>query len=268
MILVRDYSENWNWGDASLLSKSLLSHIILPMNIVWAQEATQQVAVENQLWHGIASSGIVVQALLLSLVALSVWNWYIIFKKYNQFKVIREENQKFLGIFWNSSNLQQIHEKIDGHKDSPVARMFQMAYKELERLIGTQEPQLMSSGMENLERSLRRAQDDEIAKMESELSLLATTGSTAPFIGLLGTVIGIMNSFQDIASSGSASLAVVAPGISEALFATAIGLFAAIPAVVAYNYLVNLIKSSEHHMNGFHSDFLNIARRNFFKAQG
>lgn len=230
-----------------------------------AQESTPQVAVQNQLLHGIFNAGIVVQALLLSMILMSVWNWVIIFKKKNQFQQIQNENAKFFELFWNASNLQQIYTKIEDYKSSPVARIFTSGYQELERLVGSQNTSLLLNGIENLERTLRKSHDDEIEKMEQQLSILATTGSTAPFVGLLGTVIGIMSSFQDIAKTGSASLAVVAPGISEALFATAMGLFAAIPAVIAYNYMINIIKKTENQMNGFNSDFLNIARRNFLK---
>lgn len=221
----------------------------------------------HSLLHGIANAGIVVQLLLLSMIALSVWNWLIILKKKNQFSKITEMNEAFLDLFWKGSNLQQIHSQIEPHKESPLAKVFESGYQEIERVINSQQPAgAMMTGMENLERTLRKAHDEEIAQLENQLGVLATTGSTAPFIGLLGTVIGIMNSFQDIAQSGSASLAVVAPGISEALFATAVGLFAAIPAVIFYNYLVNKIKRLENQLNGFNSDFLNIARRNFFKG--
>lgn len=206
------------------------------------------------------------QLLLLSLIVLSVWNWFIIFKKQGEFKKISEENEEFLNMFWAATNLQQIQGKADTFTNSPVAKVFKAGYQEIERVMGANQQTHMHTGMENLERSIRKTHDDEVAAMESNISILATTGSTAPFIGLLGTVIGIMNSFGDIAATGSASLAVVAPGISEALFATAVGLFAAIPAVVAYNFLVNKIKKVENQLSGFNSDFLNIARRNFFKS--
>lgn len=227
-------------------------------------ESTAEVT-SNHLLSGIANSGIVVQSLLLSLIVLSIWNWFVIFKKRNEFKMMAQENENFMAMFWEASNLQQIQSKADKFENSPLARVFKSGYQEIERLISANQQNLMLTGMENLERSIRKSHDDEVEQMESQLSILATTGSTAPFIGLLGTVIGIMNSFQDIAASGSASLSVVAPGISEALFATAMGLFAAIPAVVAYNYLVNKIKKMETQLSGFNSDFLNIARRNFFK---
>lgn len=225
----------------------------------------EKVVTGNQLLNGIAHAGIVVQLLLLSMIGLSIWNWFIILKKRKQFQEIADQNEEFLEAFWKASNLQQIHAQADNYTQSPLGRLFNAGYQEIERVVAAGQDGLLLSGMENLERSLRKTQDDEVAEMESHLSVLATTGSTAPFIGLLGTVIGIMNSFQDIAQSGSASLAVVAPGISEALFATAVGLFAAIPAVVFYNYLINKIKKIENQINGFNADFLNIARRNFFK---
>jgi biopolymer transport protein TolQ len=235
------------------------------INSATAAETTHKVAIENNLFHGIANSGIVVQSLLLALVGMSIWCWFIIFKKKNQLRAIQLENQKFLEVFWKGSSLQQINSHIGEFENSPIARMFSYAYQELERVVGAAHGSLMSNGIENIERSLRKSHDVEIAEVESLMPVLATTGSTAPFVGLLGTVIGIMNSFGDIAASGSASLSVVAPGISEALFATAMGLFAAIPAVVSYNYLVGEVKKFENQLNGFSSDFLNIARRNFFK---
>lgn len=239
--------------------------IFLIFSLSYAKSEDSAAVVGNQLLTGIAHAGIVVQLLLLSLIALSIWNWFIIFKKRNEFKKISEQNENFLNMFWASANLQQINAKTDTFNESSLARVFKAGYQEIERIVSSNEQNLMLTGMENLERSIRKSHDDEVSSLESHISILATTGSTAPFIGLLGTVIGIMNSFQDIAATGSASLSVVAPGISEALFATAIGLFAAIPAVVAYNYLLQKIKKMENQMSGFNSDFLNIARRNFFK---
>ncbi|MBK7963141.1 MAG: MotA/TolQ/ExbB proton channel family protein [Bdellovibrionales bacterium] len=124
-------------------------------------------------------------------------------------------------------------------------------------------PQL--SGLDNIERVIRKTTEAEVSQMESRLTILATTGSTGPFIGLFGTVWGIMGSFHKIGATGNASLAVVAPGISEALVATAIGLAAAIPAVVMYNNFVARIRKEEIEINNFTADFLNIIKRNFFK---
>ena len=203
--------------------------------------------------------------LVLTTFLIIVYVWLIILTKKNKFQEVHDENERFLAAFWNSSNLQQIYTDIDKFRKSPIARIFDNGYQEIERVVSAKEGSLLN-GMENLERALRKSHEDEVERMENRLSILATTGSTAPFIGLLGTVLGIMNSFQDIAQTGSASSAVVAPGISEALFATAMGLVAAIPAVVAYNFFINKIKRMENQLNGFNSDFLNIARRNFFKA--
>ena len=142
----------------------------------------EQAVTGNQLLHGIANAGIVVQALLLSMVALSVWNWFIILKKRKQFDEIAKENEEFLDDFWKASNLQQIHSQADKYAESPIARIFHSGYQEIERVVATKEEGLMLSGMENLERSLRKAHDDEVSRMEVHLGVLATTGSTAPFI--------------------------------------------------------------------------------------
>jgi biopolymer transport protein TolQ len=150
--------------------------------------------------------------------------------------------------------------------------VFDAGYRELTRLLkgsgGTSKssqesspPEIKAGGLENVGRALRKAQTQVITELESALTFLATTGSTAPFIGLFGTVWGIMGAFRNIGATGSANLATVAPGIAEALIATAVGLFAAIPAVVAYNYFLNWVKVLASEMENFSSDFLNIIER-------
>ena len=166
-------------------------------------------------------------------------------------------------------------ERVSEQSTSSLSRVFRSAYLELQRIaesgladkssLTETAPRL--SGLDNLERTIRKGVEQEIAITESRLQFLATVGSTAPFVGLLGTVVGIMTSFGNIAASGSASLAVVAPGISEALFSTAVGLFAALPAVAAYNIYITDIRKFEMELNSFGSDFLNIAKRNFFKGE-
>jgi biopolymer transport protein TolQ len=211
----------------------------------------------------------VVQVVLFILITLSLFCWAIGFMKYREFRGLFKANSEFLEAFWNASSLEVLHEKMDRYQGSSLARIFHSGYTELRKLTdaqGKKENSLMQlSGEENLERSLRRSLDLEMAAMESRLTLLATTGSTGPFIGLFGTVWGIMGSFHKIGAMGSASLAVVAPGISEALIATAIGLAAAIPAVVMYNNFLSSIRREEVAMNTFVSDFLNIVKRNFLK---
>jgi len=197
------------------------------------------------------------------------------FTKYKQFAALREANEKFNEVFWKASSLESVFERVSEQSTSSLSRVFRSAYLELQRIaesglankteLSTDAPRL--SGLDNLERTIRKGIEQEIAIAESRLQFLATVGSTSPFVGLLGTVVGIMTSFGNIASSGSASLAVVAPGISEALFSTAVGLFAALPAVAAYNIYITDIRKFEMELNSFGSDFLNIAKRNFFKGE-
>lgn len=222
-------------------------------------QTTTELATQSSLISDIMGAGIAVQFLLLVLIVMSIVSWAIIFKKRKLFAQVREDNEKFLDLFWSAASLDQVTNKLERHSESPLSRIFKLGFSELER-VQRKNSQSMGSGIENVERSLRKGQDQEISSLEEKMQFLATTGSTAPFIGLLGTVVGIMNSFRAISNAGSASLATVAPGISEALFATAVGLFAAIPAVMAYNYLLNEVRKQENEMNTFISDFLNIAR--------
>ena len=224
-----------------------------------AQAATTELSTQTSLISDIMGAGIAVQFLLLVLIIMSIISWAIIFSKRKSFKSVTEENDKFLDLFWSAATLEQVKDKLDRHGESPLSRIFNSGYTELER-VRRKNMDVLGHGTQNLERALRKGQDQEVSLLEEKLAFLATTGSTAPFIGLLGTVVGIMTSFRAISNAGSASLATVAPGISEALFATAVGLFAAIPAVMAYNYMLNEVRRHENTMNNFISEFLNIAR--------
>lgn len=219
------------------------------------------------IWSAVLEASFVVQLTLLSLIGLSVLCWAIAISKYQQLRAMTEGNEPFLKLFWKAASLEELHKKAEDYsKSSNVARVFIAGFTELQKLAGQKSGNsLQLSGSDNLERSLRKAIDQELSAMEYRLTILATTGSTGPFIGLFGTVWGIMNSFHKIGATGSASLAVVAPGISEALFTTAVGLAAAIPAVVLYNNLISRIRAQENELNNFSTDFLNIAKRNFFK---
>lgn len=224
--------------------------------------------VNTNAWDAILSASPVVQLTLLALVMLSVFCWAVGFAKFTQLRRLKVANTAFLDRFWRASSLDSLNEELNADlADSSAARVFRTAYQELQKLADQKSGNgpLQLSGSDNLERALRKAIDLEVAAMESRLTWLATTGSTGPFIGLFGTVWGIMGSFHKIGAMGSASLAVVAPGISEALIATAIGLAAAIPAVVLYNNFVAKIRKEEIDLNNFATDFLNIAKRNFFK---
>lgn len=229
---------------------------------------TNTSAVNTNAFDAILSASPVVQLTLGLLVALSVICWAVGWAKYTQLKSLRDANEPFVERFWKAASLEALNDDVEAYlKKSSVARVFKAGYTELQKLASQQAQPgpLELSGSDNFERALRKAVDLEIHAMESRLTLLATTGSTGPFIGLFGTVWGIMGSFHKIGAMGSASLAVVAPGISEALVATAIGLAAAIPAVVLYNHFVAQIRREEIELNNFSSDFINMTKRNFFK---
>jgi biopolymer transport protein TolQ len=241
--------------------------------------AATKVTVKTGIIDGVLSAGPVVQGLLLIMIGLSLVSWAIIISKRKQLKLIQEANESFVDAFWRAASMEDMAKQARTYANSNIASVFLAAFQELQRIaektLGAKSSKEMAevgsdsstrlTGIDNLERTIRKVSDAEIAKAESNLSFLATVGSTSPFIGLLGTVVGIMTSFHQIAASGSASLAVVAPGISEALFATAVGLFAALPAVAAYNYFVGQVKRIEMDVASFGSDFLNVAKRNFFK---
>lgn len=230
---------------------------------------TTAVSVNTSTLDAVFHASPVVQLTLLILIGLSVFCWAVGITKYKQFRDIALANDKFLNRFWNAKSLESLFEDVDQFKNSSVAHVFKSGYLELQKLLNvsktSKSTNMQIGAVDNLERTLQKAMDIEISMMESRLTLLATTGSTGPFIGLFGTVWGIMGSFHKIGASGSASLAVVAPGISEALIATAIGLAAAIPAVVMYNNFVSRIRKEEVALTTFGSDLLNIIKRHFFK---
>ena len=241
------------------------------MNYAWAADGVS-VGVNTGALHAIMSANIVVQLTLICLLVMSVMSWAIIYSKRKQFKDIDEADAPFEDIFWKASSLDDVYDKVAEFPGSSMAKVFRAGYSELRKMadsnlaVTTDDSQPpMLSGIDNLERALSKAIDAEVSNIETRLGFLATTGSTGPFIGLFGTVWGIMGSFQKIGATGMASLAVVAPGIAEALIATGIGLFAAIPATVGYNLYLNKLKKHEIRLNNFASDFLHIAKRNFFK---
>jgi biopolymer transport protein TolQ len=213
----------------------------------------------------LGASGVVMGVLLL-LVFFSVVSWYIIGYKYFYLRRAHAESLKFLDTFWTSKRLDAIYQTAEDLKRSPISQVFKAGYAELSKIKKSEGASGTWLGdMDSIERSLDRAQTAELTHLESMVPFLATTGSAAPFVGLFGTVWGIMNSFRAIGEKGAANLATVAPGIAEALIATAIGLMAAIPAVVAYNYFLRRVKVLHSEMDGFANDFLNIVKRHFFK---
>jgi biopolymer transport protein TolQ len=217
-----------------------------------------------------AGTGLVVKLVLAILVYFSVVSWAIIFYKLKQVHSANRESEKFLDFFWKTKRFDAINTQLSSFENSPLTTLFSEGYGELTKLADKRDEKHEQNGIstelggiDNIARALRRAMTSEITRLEKYLTFLATTGSTAPFIGLFGTVWGIMTAFKGIGETGSASLAVVAPGIAEALIATAIGLVAAIPAVMGYNHFQNKIKVLIAEMDSFSTEFLNIVQRSF-----
>ncbi len=212
----------------------------------------------------------VVVVVLLILLAMSAACWGIIYYKWRFLKKAQDQSLEFLEVFWSSKRLDAIYQSSEKLLKSPISQVFRAGYVELSKLKKTQAEgggERMADamgGIENVERSLRRASLSELTTMESLVPFLASTGSAAPFIGLFGTVVGIMKAFVEI-RPGTATLEAVGPGISHALIATAVGLFAAIPAVMAYNYFVRRVRVLYNEIDNFSSDFLNIVKRHFLK---
>ena len=220
----------------------------------------------------LAGTGLVVKLVLFILLFFSVVSWAIIFFKLLQVQRAKSESERFVDFFWKTKRFDLINAQIDRFTNSPLSVLFTEGYGELKKLMekGSEQadPSVISTdlgGMDNIGRALRRATTSEITRLEKYVTFLATTGSTAPFIGLFGTVWGIMTAFKGIGETGSASLAVVAPGIAEALIATAIGLVAAIPAVMAYNHFQHQIRVLIADMDSFSAELLNIIQRSFGK---
>jgi biopolymer transport protein TolQ len=204
-------------------------------------------------------------AVMVILVGMSLVSWYIIGFKALYLSAATKESEQFMEAFWRSRDIEAIYKVAQGLQRSPLSHLFLAGYSELSKLQAGGPSQDRDGDLENVERALSKAQTKEGTRLESAVPFLATTGSAAPFIGLFGTVWGIMNSFLAIGAMKSASVATVAPGIAEALIATAIGLVAAIPAVLAYNFFLRRIIVLQADMETFSKDFLNIVRRHFLK---
>ena len=225
------------------------------------------------------NAGPVVKLVLLLLLGFSFVSWGIIFYKYRVIKKAFAESRTFLEIFWEGRSLDLIYEDVKGLTTSPLSNIFRAGYIELVKMkriagsgrgpmLGAPAPgPLSSSYIDDIVKKIRWTSAAEVNHLEKYVSFLATTGSTAPFIGLFGTVWGIMDAFRHIGIKGAASISVVAPGISEALVATAIGLFAAIPAVVGYNYFVNKIRIIVKEVEGFTDDYVSDLHKYFEKDE-
>lgn len=212
-------------------------------------------------------SGPVVSGVLYSLIAVSIASWAVIVFKARQLGAARRGCERFTELFWDTRNLTEVSRLAAQLPSSPVAAVFGAGYDELVRLRNRKSANDVLTtelpGVANVERAMHRAAAQQRVELERLLTFLATTASTAPFVGLFGTVWGIMNSFRGLSAGGASTIQAVAPGISEALVATAAGLAAAIPALVAFNYYSRRARLISAEMNSFISEFLNIAERNF-----
>ena len=212
------------------------------------------------LWGMVQSSGPAESAVLLFLFFFSVYSWTVIFSKWQMLRGARQTNSRFLRAFRKATGMDSVMVASEQFRPSPLVAVFDFGYEEVER-------QVKGHGALNnrtaLERTLQIGVSEELAKLERNMNWLATTASVTPFIGLLGTVLGIIRAFLALSAQGSTSLRTVGPGIAQALVATAVGLFAAIPAAIAYNYFGHHIREIGARMDDFALEFLNLAERNF-----
>lgn len=222
----------------------------------------------------VTQSGPVVRAVLYLLLVASVLSWAIIFYKLYQVWIARRRSQRFATLFWATKNLSAAHTASLEMQTSPVVQVFLAGYRELRRLIpnrdrfDTADPAVSKEGgVEIVELEMRRVMREEITGLEYALTFLATTASSAPFVGLFGTVWGIVNAFRALTATGSSSVQAVAPGIAEALIATAVGLAVAIPAVVAYNYFSRQVQLLAADMESLCIAFLTIAKRDVIQER-
>jgi biopolymer transport protein TolQ len=241
--------------------------------LVQAQDGAASGDTDASILGLIARSTPISKAVLLTLALMSVASWAIILYKLWIFRRSERQSSSFLDVFRRSNKFSEVQAVCNSLRESPLVGLFQSGYAELTAQLRAPQDEVGSprgtatrptlKSLTAVDRALMRASVVEVNKLESRITFLATTASIAPFVGLFGTVIGIMMSFQMIGETGSTNLASVGPGIAEALVATAVGLIAAVPAVVGYNYLSNRVRLFASEMDDFAMEFLNIAERNF-----
>jgi biopolymer transport protein TolQ len=222
------------------------------------------IAVDLSIWELFKHAHIVVKIVMLGLLAASIWSWAIILEKFFQFARTKKETDKFEQVFWSGQSLVELYQALNQRRNTSMAALFVAGMREWLRSSETAKP---SAGTQlRVQKVMDVAISREVERLERRLTFLATVGSTAPFVGLFGTVWGIMTSFQAIAVSKNTNLAVVAPGIAEALFATALGLLAAIPAVIFYNKFNSEVARHAARLEGFADEFAAILSRQIDKT--
>ena len=215
---------------------------------------------QTDLWDMVQHTGPAGKVVLVILVCFSVSSWTFIFSKLSALRGARQSNARFLRAFRKSSGMEAVMVASEQFRPSPLVAVFDFGYEELERQVKSRGSIVNRTA---LERTLQLGVNEELAKLERNMSWLATTASVTPFIGLLGTVLGIIRAFEDLSQMGSTSIKAIGPGIAEALITTAVGLFAAIPAAVFYNYFGHVIRDIGARMDDFAMEFLNMADRSF-----
>lgn len=212
------------------------------------------------LWELVGRASLTSKAVLLLLILLSLLSWTIIFAKYQLFKSSQRQNVAFLRAFRKSPGVEAVALAVEQFRAAPLAAVFDFGYREVYRQYQAHRSIVNKT---SVERTLQLGVSEELTRLRKNMSWLATAASVSPFIGLFGTVLGIIDAFQGLGSAGSASLRAVAPGISEALIATAAGLAAAIPAAVAYNHFGHVLDEMGARMDDFQLEFMNLTERTF-----
>ena len=233
----------------------------MPQNLIQTADLGG-VTPDFSLWGMFFNADIIVQAVMLLLLAASVWCWAIIFDKLLRLRRVTRQADSFEDAFWSGKSLEDLYDRVVKSADHPMAMLFATAMREWQRSVTPSGKLAKTMGLQDrIYKVMRVSVVREMEDLESYLGFLATVGSTAPFVGLFGTIWGIMHAFQNIALSHNTSLAVVAPGIAEALFATAMGLVAAIPAVVGYNKVTADMGRYANRLEGFADEFGTILSR-------
>jgi len=224
------------------------------------------IAVDLSVWQLFSNAHIVVKIVIIGLLAVSVWSWAIILEKFFLFAKTRKETDKFEQVFWSGQSLEELYQALAQRRNTGMAALFVAAMREWKRSLERDAGKPMPGVQLRVDKVMDVTISREVERMERRLTFLATVGSTAPFVGLFGTVWGIMSSFQAIAMSKNTNIAVVAPGIAEALFATALGLLAAIPAVIFYNKFNSEVARQASRLEGFADEFGAILSRQIDKT--
>ncbi len=216
---------------------------------------------DMSFWDLFRNADIVVQLVILGLILTSFWCWAIVFRKLSLYKTILFKTRRFETSFWSGTSLDQLYEKTKGKVNHPAAKVFVAAMDEIGKTKTTTTTEAKAGLLSRIEKVMHISRNKSLDELENQLSVLATAGAITPFVGLFGTVWGIMNSFTSIAAAKNISLAIVAPGIAEALFATAIGLGVAIPAVIFYNKFTKDVNAISNRLEDFSDEFLTLVSR-------